>query len=99
MTVIRSITASTIGALAAATAATDVTIAAAAETYPGRIPTRAGPFGRHCWIQWVETPADANLRNPYAKYVFDGSVQLYVPPVPPGYKGPIRKVQQEVCNW
>jgi hypothetical protein len=26
-------------------------------------------------------------------------VQLYVPPVPLGYKGPIRKVQQEVCNW
>jgi hypothetical protein len=38
----------------------------------------------------VQTPADANLRSPYAKYVFDGNVQLYVPPVPPGYKGPIR---------
>jgi hypothetical protein len=39
------------------------------------------------------------LRSPYSKYVFDGSVQLWVPPVPPGYRGPIRKVQQELCNW
>ena len=95
MTIIRFITACAIGAPAVAA----VTAVTAAETYSGRIPTSAGRFGRHCWIEWVQTPADANLRSPYAKYVFDGNVQLYVPPVPPGYKGPVRKVQQEVCNW
>jgi hypothetical protein len=51
-----------------------------------------------CWIQWVATPADANRRSPYARYVFDGNVQLYVPPVQLGYQGQIRNVQQEVCN-
>jgi hypothetical protein len=95
MTIIRLITVGAIGALAAA-AATSVI---AGENYSERIPTRAGPFGRHCWIQWVDTSADANLRSPYSKYVFDGSVQLWVPPVPPGYRGPIRKVRQELCNW
>jgi hypothetical protein len=95
MTIIRLITAGAIGALTAA-AATSVI---AGDYYSERIPTRAGPFGRHCRIQWVETPANANLLNPYARYVFDGSVQLYVPPVPPGYRGPIRKVRQEICNW
>jgi hypothetical protein len=95
MTLTRLITAGTIGALTAAAA----TSAIAGDNYSERIPTRAGPFGRHCWIQWVPTPADANLRNPYARYVFDGSVQLYVPPVPPGYRGPIRMVRQELCNW
>jgi hypothetical protein len=34
----------------------------------------------------VPTPADANLRSPYAANVFDGNVQAFVPPVPPGYK-------------
>jgi hypothetical protein len=52
----------------------------------------------HCAINSVPTPADANLRSPYAANVFDGNVQEFVPPVPPGYKGPIRMVKQEICK-
>jgi hypothetical protein len=47
----------------------------------------------------VPTPADTNLRSPYAANVFDGNVQAFVPPVPPGYRGPIRKVQEEICRY
>jgi hypothetical protein len=96
MSIIRLTALCAIGALAAAAA---LPVSAAAQTRSGRIPTSAGPFGWHCWIEWVQTPADANLRGPYAKYVFDGSEQLWVPPVPPGYKGPVRKVQQEICSY
>jgi hypothetical protein len=69
-----------------------------ADPYAGGVPVRARRFGLHCTINSVPTPADANLRSPYAAYVFDGNVQAFVPPVPPGYKGPIRIVQQEICK-
>jgi hypothetical protein len=61
------------------------------------IPVQSGK-GSVCRIESVPTPANANTLNPYARYVFDGSVQAYVPPVPPGYRGPTRMVQQEVCT-
>jgi hypothetical protein len=71
-----------------------------ADPYAGGVPVSAsGRFGWHCTINWVPTPADANLRSPYAAHVFDGNVQAFVPPVPPGYKGPIRRVHQEVCRY
>ena len=80
--------------LLAATAAT--MFVGAADARSG-IPVQSGK-GNVCTIESVPTPANANLLNPYAKYVFDGSVQVYVPPVPPGYRGPTRMVQQEVCT-
>jgi hypothetical protein len=63
----------------------------------GGIPIQSGR-GRVCTIQSVPTPANANLLNPYAANVFDGNVQAYVPPVPPGYTGPTRIVKEQVCT-
>jgi hypothetical protein len=56
------------------------------------------PNGTVCKIESVRTPANANQLNPYAANVFDGNVQAYVPPVPPGYHGATRTVQAEVCT-
>ena len=83
----------------AAPPASPAVAAAAADPYAGGVPVSSGHFGYHCTINWVPTPADANLRSPYAANVFDGNVQAFVPPVPPGYKGPIRKVQGEICRY
>jgi hypothetical protein len=79
--------------LAATTATMFVGVADARE----EIPVQTGK-GRVCTIQSVPTPANANLLNPYAANVFDGNVQAYVPPVPPGYKGPTRMVKEQVCT-
>jgi hypothetical protein len=80
--------------LIAATATTS--FVAMADARDG-IPVQSGK-GTVCRIESVPTPANANLLNPYAANVFDGSVQAYVPPVPPGYHGPTRMVKEEVCT-
>jgi hypothetical protein len=81
--------------LIAATAAT--MFAAVAGAKDRGIPVPSGP-GSVCRIESVRTPANANLMNPYAAHVFDGNVQAYVPPVPPGYHGDTRTVQAQICT-
>ena len=82
--------------LVATTAATMFVAVADARERQG-IPIQSGK-GTVCTIESVPTPGNANLLNPYAANVFDGGVQAYVPPVPPGYKGPTRIVKEEVCT-
>ena len=80
--------------LIAATAATlFVGVADAARGIPIQ-----SPNGSVCRIKLVRTPANANQLNPYAAHIFDGNVQAYVPPVPPGYHGATRVVQAQICT-
>ena len=64
VTLTRLIMAGIIGALTAAAMSAIAAENYSDKNYSERIPTRAGPFGRHCWIQWLPTPANANLLNP-----------------------------------
>lgn len=81
--------------LIAATAA--MLFVGAADAKDRGIPIQS-PNGSVCRIESVRTPANANLMNPYAAHVFDGNIQAYVPPVPPGYHGATRTVQAQICT-
>ena len=50
-----------------------------------------------CKVVKVPTPAGQRA-TPYNRNLFDGNVQAWVPPVPPGYRGKIVMVLTEVCH-
>jgi hypothetical protein len=57
-----------------------------------------GGKGLACRV--IRVPAPANYHgDPYAKYLYDGNVQAWVPPIPPGYTGKtVVMVETEVCD-
>jgi hypothetical protein len=66
-------------------------------TAPAAAKGQFGPGQMACKVVRVPTPADPRP-SPYTHRLFDGSVQAWVPPVPPGYRGKVVMVPTEVCH-